>query len=76
MTYCSKCGTKNDDDSEFCKKCGLSLKGTKKDMEKEWEKKCEEECPLGGKRGAPIFWAILLVLIGLVIIFEGILNIR
>ncbi len=74
MTYCSKCGKKNDDDAEFCKKCGTPLKATEKEMEKEWEKRCEDECPAGGKRGAPIFWAILLVLIGLVIIFEGILK--
>lgn len=25
MTYCAKCGTKNDDDSTFCIKCGASL---------------------------------------------------
>lgn len=74
MVYCSKCGKKNEDEAEFCSKCGTSLHPTKKDIEKEWEKRCEEECPAGGKRGAPIFWAILLVLIGLVIIFEGVLK--
>ena len=25
MVYCQKCGTKNDDDAEFCKKCGQAL---------------------------------------------------
>ena len=26
MVYCHECGTKNDDDSEYCSKCGTSLK--------------------------------------------------
>jgi hypothetical protein len=25
---CGKCGSENDEDAEFCKKCGLSLKGS------------------------------------------------
>ena len=29
MVYCSKCGKKNDDDAEFCKKCGKPLKKQK-----------------------------------------------
>lgn len=74
MTYCSKCGKKNDDDAEFCKKCGLPLSSEGKFQKKDVEERCEEECPAGGKKGAPIFWAILLILIGLVIIFEGILK--
>jgi ribosomal protein L40E len=51
MTYCTKCGKKNDDDAEFCDKCGVSLdikdkkdsikKPTKK-TEKKIEKKAEE----------------------------------
>ncbi len=24
--YCVKCGTKNDDDSKFCTKCGIELR--------------------------------------------------
>jgi len=30
MAYCVKCGTKNEDDAEFCKKCGAPLTGIKK----------------------------------------------
>ena len=26
MVYCHECGTKNDDDAEYCSKCGTSLK--------------------------------------------------
>ena len=35
MVYCWKCGTKNDDDAEFCKKCGSNLKDTRRAFEKE-----------------------------------------
>ena len=73
MVYCSKCGKKNEDDAEFCAKCGASLTGIKKDYEKEWEKRCEEECA-GGKHGTQIFWGIIVILIGLVIIFEVVLK--
>jgi len=31
MTYCVKCGTKNEDDADFCKKCGESLTGSIKE---------------------------------------------
>ena len=70
MAYCPKCGKKNEDDAEFCSKCGNPLGDSKKDREKEWENRCEEECA-GGKhsRGAPVFWGIVIILIGLWIIF-------
>lgn len=75
MTYCSNCGTKNDDDAEFCKKCGASLKGEKKGKEKEFDKKCEEECQGGPSgRGWGIFWGIIILFIGLGIIFELVIK--
>ena len=73
MVYCTKCGKKNEDEAEYCSKCGASLTDKKKDYEKEWDKLCEEECA-GGKHGAPIFWGIIVILIGLWIIFEFVLK--
>lgn len=73
MTYCSKCGTKNEDDAEFCKKCGTSLKGTTKPYNR--DDKCEEECVVGKRSPlAPIFWGIVVILIGLWILFEVVLK--
>ncbi len=37
MVYCSKCGKKNDDDAEFCCKCGFILDN--ENIEKTFEKK-------------------------------------
>ena len=75
MVYCQKCGTKNDDDAEFCKKCATSLKDTKKTREKEFEKKCEDECEGGPSgRGWSVFWGIIIVLAGLWIIFEFVIK--
>jgi hypothetical protein len=73
MTYCSKCGTKNDDDAEFCKKCGTNLTGTVKTYN--GDDKCEEEC-VAGKHNpiAPIFWGIVVILVGLWILFELVLK--
>jgi len=75
MTYCQKCGTKNEDDAEYCKKCGATLDITKKGYEKEMNKRCEDECAGGkGGRGWAIFWGVIIILIGLFIIFEVILK--
>lgn len=73
MTYCPKCGKKNDDDAEYCSKCGATLKSVKDSHEKEWDNRCEEECQ-GGKGGPPIFWGIIIILVGLWIIFEFVLK--
>ena len=35
MTYCSKCGNKNEDDAKFCAKCGASLDISTKDRKKD-----------------------------------------
>jgi len=75
MAYCQKCGTKNEDDAEFCKKCGAVLDVSKKEREKEWDRRCEDECTGGkGGRGWAIFWGVIIVLFGLLIIFEVILK--
>jgi hypothetical protein len=68
-----KCGTKNTDDAEFCKKCGTSLRGPKITKEREWDNRCEEECA-GGGRGSPLFWGFIIILIGLWIIIEFVLK--
>lgn len=80
MVYCQKCGTKNEDDAKFCKNCsasltGAPLTGTKRDYEKEWEDKCDEECAARG-RSAPVFWGIVVLLIGMLILIEVLRNIK
>lgn len=71
MVYCQKCGTKNDDDAEFCKKCSASLKVTEKDRKKEHDDKCEEECAVGKRSPfSKAFWGIIIILVGLWIIFS------
>jgi uncharacterized membrane protein YvbJ len=71
MAYCQKCGTKNEDDAGFCKKCAKPLKDTAKDRKKEHDEKCEEECAVGQKSPyAKFFWGAVVILIGLWIIFS------
>jgi uncharacterized membrane protein YvbJ len=75
MTYCPKCGIKNEDDAVYCNKCGAPLDITKKGYEKDMEKHCEEECAGGkGGRGWVVFWGVIIILVGLFIIFEVILK--
>ena len=71
MSYCSKCGKKNEEEAEFCVKCGASLTGSVKERKKEHDDRCEEECAVGNKSPiAPVFWGIIIILIGLWIIFS------
>ena len=51
MVYCSKCGEKNLDDSEYCVKCGVNLEGShKKSLEGRFEKSIEESAEQFGER--------------------------
>jgi uncharacterized membrane protein YvbJ len=75
MVYCQKCGTKNEDDAEFCKKCAKPLKDTAKDRKKEHDDKCEEECAVGKKSPyAKLFWGALIIVIGLAILFNVVIQ--
>ena len=67
MTYCSKCGTKNEDDAEFCKKCGTQLKGKIRDH------KDDDDCVCGDNKQNPftsVFWGIAVILFGLWILIS------
>jgi uncharacterized membrane protein YvbJ len=71
MTYCAKCGTKNEDNAEFCKKCGASLTGLKKEHGK------DDDCVCSGSKQnpmVPVFWGIVVILIGLWIVITYVLE--
>ncbi len=72
MVYCTKCGTKNEDDAKVCVSCGASLYGPKRVTRRKGndcfgpreEKRFEEECfglPYGGAIVGIIFGIIILV---------------
>ena len=64
MVYCTKCGTKNEEDAAVCVKCGASLV-TRPAWRRERER-TEEEC-----FGLPHGGAIVGALIGIIIIIVG-----
>jgi uncharacterized membrane protein YvbJ len=73
MVYCSKCGKKNEDDAKFCAKCGASLTG--EDLGKKRDDQCDEACAVGKhSRGAPIFWGVIVILIGIWFLFEVVIK--
>jgi len=72
LVYCSKCGTKNEDDAEVCVNCGASLYAPKRVAKRRGnecfgpkkERRFEEECfglPYGGAIVGIIFGIIILV---------------
>jgi len=64
MVYCTKCGTKNEDDAKVCVSCGASLEiGTR--VSRRYEKRMEEEC-FGIPRGGSIVGMIIGIIIMLV----------
>ena len=64
MVYCTKCGTKNEEDAVVCVKCGASL-ATRPPWRRE-RKRTEEEC-----FGLPHGGAIVGLIIGIIIIVAG-----
>jgi hypothetical protein len=50
-------------------KCGSSILGTDKPFDRRSNDQCEENCA-GGKGGASVVWAIIIILVGLYIIVE------
>jgi uncharacterized membrane protein YvbJ len=67
MVYCTSCGIKNEDDAEFCKKCGASLTEIKTKHDK------DDDCVCAGSKQnplVPIFWGIVVILFGLWIVIS------
>lgn len=64
MVYCTKCGTKNEEDAVVCVKCGASLV-TRPAWRRE-RRRAEEEC-----FGLPHGGAIVGLVIGIIIILVG-----
>lgn len=64
MVYCPKCGTKNEDNSDFCVKCGATLKTGTITSRRYERKKAEQECfglPHGGAIAGIVIGAIILI---------------
>lgn len=74
MVYCTKCGKKNEDDAEYCSKCGTSLTGLAKGTKKSGDR-CEEECAIGERSSiAKYFWGVIIIILGIWIVVEFILR--
>jgi uncharacterized membrane protein YvbJ len=77
--YCTKCGTKNEDDADFCKKCGNNLHGASSGPgpvpapgtpgRSQEDEECERDCK-GSDRESTAWWAIIVIIIGSWIIWE------
>jgi uncharacterized membrane protein YvbJ len=78
LVYCTKCGTKNEDDTEYCSNCKAALK-----TEVSRRRKSQGECFGSGRRGrhedeclglphggaiAGIIFGVIIVIIGLAIL--------
>ena len=75
MAYCSKCGTKNEEDAEHCKKCGASLNGKGPVRKKDVDDKCEEECAMGKRSPvAKFFWGLLIIFFAIALLYDIILK--
>lgn len=67
MVYCQKCGTKNEDNAEFCSNCGVNLQTGTNASRRQEGKKAEQDCfglPNGGAIGG-IVLGIMILLWGL-----------
>jgi uncharacterized membrane protein YvbJ len=70
LVYCSKCGTRNEDNTKICSKCGAPLYTVGErysGSEREHDKRVERGCfglPHGGKIVSLLF-GIILVIVGI-----------
>lgn len=67
LVYCSKCGTKNNEDAKVCSNCGAPLYSVGemyRGSEREHYRKVENECfglPNGGLIAAMVFGTIIII---------------
>ena len=76
LVYCSKCGTKKEEDAAVCVKCGVSLAGPPAWRRERGRREKEEKQEKGGKQeqecfGLPHGGAIVGIIIGAIIIIVG-----
>ena len=72
MVYCHNCGTKNEDDAEFCSKCAEPLKRDDNDRSDRYRRRDDryrrrEDCfglPYGNMI-VPLIFGVILILVGL-----------
>jgi uncharacterized membrane protein YvbJ len=71
MVYCHNCGTKNEEDGEYCSKCGEPLK---EDVERRYQpehrQRQRDEC-----FGLPYGNIIVPLIIGVILILSGLSSI-
>ena len=67
MVYCPKCGTKNEDTTEFCTNCGANLQTGTAATRRYERRKAEQEC-----FGLPHGGIIAGLIIGLIILLWGV----
>lgn len=71
LVYCHNCGNKNEEDAEFCSKCGTPLKDEIDYQQRRKARKRErEEC-----FGLPHGGLVVAAIIGFILIIFGISNI-
>ena len=85
MVYCQNCGTKNEDDDEYCSKCGTLLKEDKRRYRRERRRRLMDEC-FGASYeyrqrqrrecfGLPHGNIILPIILGIILILAGLSSI-
>jgi uncharacterized membrane protein YvbJ len=67
MVYCTKCGTKNEDDAVVCVKCGVNLQAGGRPSRRYGRRRHDEEC-----FGIPQGGTIVGLIIGIIIIIAGV----
>ena len=73
MVYCTKCGTKSEEDAKHCSKCGANIGGS---LEEQFERRAEKWGECFGKDaedcfGLPHGGVIASVIFGIIIIVVG-----
>ncbi|MFH0815321.1 MAG: hypothetical protein V1934_00680 [Methanobacteriota archaeon] len=68
MTFCQKCGVKNEEDAVYCKGCGVSMLPSVPAQPSDWEPRMRMR--RRSFTGWSIFWGLIVIVFGLWVAIE------
>jgi len=68
MVYCTKCGTENKEDAQYCVKCGAPLFGERRERPEKHEKEEREEREMCFGPTLSTYWGVIL---GIILVIAG-----
>jgi len=70
MSFCQKCGAKNEDDAVYCKICGININLSTQKQTVDWEPRMGMRMRRHRPTGWSIFWGLIVIVFGIWVAIE------